>query len=99
MENKEIFKCIGDEMTVRLNWRTPKHLRFYIYRKTRICITVFDTLLPEVWYRNGSESLARLGYTDVNKLGEMLVSYGAKQIKAPAPRRRSDRYGYNSIYD
>lgn len=86
-KDADIIRFIADAMTIRLKPSDMGEIRFYMHSRTRICITKFDTLLPEVWISNKNTMLERFGFVTVQDLANWLVASGAKQIKKPKPYR------------
>ena len=84
----KIISCIGKWMTIRIRHSDIGGLRFYMHSRVRICITMFDTLLPEVWAKDGGPTLTEMGLGSVQELAQWLLTNGARQVKKPRPLRR-----------
>ncbi len=95
VDDKRILKFLGDEMTIRLRGlKDVKELRFYWFSKKRICIQFSETLLPEVWMKEGGPTLKLFEMDKIQQMVDWLTANGAKEIKKPKPYKPS-----RSIYD
>jgi len=94
VDSKRIIKTIGYYMTITLNPKELTDLRFFMHSPKRMCITLFDTLYPEVWIAEDGTRLTEMGLSSLKELTDWLLANGAKQTKKPVARKP-----LQSIYD
>jgi hypothetical protein len=92
--DRKVFSTIAKWMTCSSRHVERELLQFYRSSKVRVCVTIFDSLLPELWVKDGGPRLEEMGLNSLDEFVEWLLDHGAREYKRP----KKAKY-LTSVYD